>query len=156
MSHYYQHKTCEIFSTVATIYNNNSFQKVFNGFTNGYSNITYCKSHHITIYIYIYLDIYLRSYLSRGRLTLGCLGQRLLKVKSFRTIFWAFPRMKLVLASNWLWRFCRAESAAQNLKIMDVFKKCSVGSLFKKALNSSEEKMSEKKRLYETFFLSNF
>jgi len=39
-------------------------------------------------------------YLSLGRLIFGCVGQRLLRAKSLRTILMAFPSTTLVLASS--------------------------------------------------------
>lgn len=79
------------------------------------------------------------GYLSLGRLMSGCLGQRLLKVNSFLTIFWAFPRTKEVLDSSCAYRFWSDKSADHNLAMMDTFRKRSVGRRFRKALNSSAE-----------------
>lgn len=89
------------------------------------------------------------GYLSLGRLMSGCLGQRLLRVNSFLTIFWAFPSTKEVLDSSCVYRFWSDRSADQNLAMMDTFRKRLVGRRFRKALNSSaglEERAGIEKR----------
>lgn len=63
----------------------------------------------------------------------------MLRVNSFLTIFWAFPRTKEVLDSSCVYRFWSDKSADQNLAMMDTFRKRSVGRCFRKALNSSAE-----------------
>lgn len=63
----------------------------------------------------------------------------MLRVNSFLTIFWAFPRTKEVLDSSCVYRFWSDKSADQNLAMMDTFRKRSVGRRFRKALNSSAE-----------------
>lgn len=70
----------------------------------------------------------------------GCLGQRLLRVKSFLTIFWAFPKTEAVLDSSCVYRFWSDKSTDQNLAMTDTFRKRSVGKRFRKALNSSVER----------------
>lgn len=42
------------------------------------------------------------AHFSLGRMMRGCLGQRLLRVNSFLTTFWAFPNISAVLVSSWV------------------------------------------------------
>lgn len=74
----------------------------------------------------------------------------MLRVKSFLTIFWAFPRTKEVLDSSCVYRFWSTKSADQNLAMIDTFRKRSVGRRFRKAVNSSAEmEREQKKRKYK-------
>lgn len=53
---------------------------------------TLCKKHQQRDHMSLYLSL--------GRLIFGCVGQRLLRAKSLRTILMAFPSTTLVLASS--------------------------------------------------------
>lgn len=63
----------------------------------------FISSYHILSYLVKFIankQTKKTCYLSLGRLIFGCLGQRLLSVKSFRTILLALPKISLVLVSS--------------------------------------------------------